>query len=179
MYFPLFPMSLFTSDTLKAPSLHALLYHELQDLYDAEFQILEALPMMIDEANGKDLKKALRDHRDQTKQHVTRLEECFTLMQEQPKRTSCDGMKGLIKEGEHVLNAQLDPAIKDDAIIGAAQRIEHYEIAGYGTARNHAKHLGYKGVAEILDKTCDEEGAADHLLTKIATEMHKELAKAA
>ncbi len=173
-------MSLFGTDALKAPSLHALLYHELQDLYDAEFQILEALPQMIEQANGEELKKALRDHRDQTKQHVTRLEECFNLLQEKPNRTSCDGMKGLIKEGEHVLKAHdLDPAVKDDALIGAAQRVEHYEIAGYGTARDHAKHLGYKDVAALLDKTADEEGAADHLLTKIAKEMHKELAKAA
>jgi ferritin-like metal-binding protein YciE len=105
--------------------------------------------------------------------HVMRLEKIFGLLQEQPKRSSCDGMKGLIKEGEHVLKGDMDPTVKDDAIIGAAQRVEHYEMAGYGTARQHAKNLGFKDIAEILDETLQEEGAADHKLTEVARKMHQ------
>jgi len=170
-------MSLLSPHKVDAPSLHALLYHELQDLYDAEHQILEAIPEMIEQANSPELKTAFRNHRDETVVHVTRLEDCFNIMQEKAKRETCAGMKGLIKEGEHVLKGDMDPAVKDDAIIGAAQRIEHYEIAGYGTARDHAKHLGFKDMAAILDATLQEEGKADHTLTEIAKKMHKELAK--
>jgi ferritin-like metal-binding protein YciE len=171
-------MSIFSS-ALNAQSLHALLTHELHDLYDGEFQIIDALPHMIEAATDKDLKKALHDHLRQTQDHVTRLEKCFQLMKEEPARMTCDGMKGIIKEGEHVLKGNMDPAVKDDALIGAAQRVEHYEMAGYGTAREHAKFLGYADVASILDQTLDEEGAADKLLTSIAKSMHKELAAVA
>lgn len=172
-------MSLFKSDAVDAKSLHALLTHELKDLYDAEHQILESLPMMIEQAHSAELQRALKEHLAETKMHVKRLEDAFAMMNEQPERITCDGMKGLIKEGEHVLKGTMDPAVKDDAIISAAQRIEHYEIASYGSARDHAKHLGFKEMAELLDTTLDEEGKADHTLTAIAKDMHKVLAKAA
>ena len=166
-------MSIFAPAAVKAPSLHALLDHELQDLYDAEFQILEALPKMIEQVTDKDLKHALSHHMKETETHVTRLEKIFSLLQENPKRMTCDGMKGLIKEGEHVLKGDMDPTVKDDAIIGAAQRVEHYEMAGYGTARQHAKNLGFKDIADILNETLQEEGAADHKLSEIARKMHQ------
>jgi ferritin-like metal-binding protein YciE len=172
-------MSLLTPNRVNALSVHALFVHELHDLYDAEHQIIDALPKMIEQATNPALKKALSDHLKQTQQHVTRLEDCFNAIQEQPKRMTCDGMKGLIKEGEHVLKGKMDPALKDDAIIGAAQRVEHYEIAGYGTAREHAKNMHLDDVVELLDKTLKEEGEADHLLTGIARAAHRELAKAA
>jgi len=171
-------MSLFGSDALDAQSLGALLEHELKDIYDAEFQILEALPKMIEAANEPELKKAFRDHMAQTQMHVSRLEQCFKSMQIEPARITCDGMKGVIKEGAHVLKGEMDPAVKDDALIGAAQRVEHYEMASYGAARAHAKHLHLNDVVELLDTTLSEEGDADKLLTKIAITMHKHLAKA-
>lgn len=172
-------MSLFKSDAVDAQSLHALLSHELKDLYDAEHQILEALPMMIEQATAPELQKALKEHLAETKMHVKRLEDAFGMINEKVERITCDGMKGLIKEGQHVLKGTMDPAVKDDAIISAAQRVEHYEIASYGSARDHAKHLGFKEMAELLDATLQEEGNADHALTAIAKDMHKELAKVA
>ena len=172
-------MSFFKSDTVDAKSLHALLTHELKDLYDAEHQILEALPMMIEQATNPELQKALKEHLAETKMHVKRLEDAFAMMNEKAERITCDGMKGLMKESEHVLKGTMDVAVKDDGIIGAAQRIEHYEIASYGTAREHAKNLGFDKMAELLDATLKEEGNADHTLTAIAKTMHKELAKAA
>jgi ferritin-like metal-binding protein YciE len=159
-----------------APSLHALLEHELKDLYDGEHQIIEALPLMIEQATHPELQKAFRTHLEETKKQVTKLEQCFKIMQVEPERVTCDGMKGIIKEGQHVLKADMDPAVKDDALIGAAQRVEHYEMAGYGCARNHAKHLGYNDMAELLDEILDEEGATDKILTKVAENLHKELA---
>lgn len=172
-------MSLFMPSKVNAPSLYAFLEHELHDLYDAEHQIIEALPAMIEHANNPELKKAFRDHLAQTRTHVTRLEACFKKMNLEPKRMTCDGMKGVIKEGEHVLKGDMDPAVKDDALIGAAQRVEHYEMASYGSARAHAQNLELNDVADLLDTTLEEEGETDKLLTKIASTMHKQFAKVA
>lgn len=170
-------MSIF-SNKHDAQSLYVLLEHELKDLYDGEHQIIEALPMMIEQASHPDLKKAFRTHLDETKTQVTRLERCFRILQVEPARVTCEGMKGIIKEGQHVLKGDMDPAVKDQALIGAAQRVEHYEMAGYGCARNHAKNLGFDDMAEILDSILDEEGATDKILTKVAAIEHKELAHA-
>lgn len=171
-------MSLLMPTKVNAPSLHVLLAHELKDLYDGEHQIIEALPAMIEQATQPELKTALTEHLEETKLHVTRLEDAFNILQMKPERITCDGMKGIIKEGDHILKGDMDPAVKDDAIIAAVQRVEHYEMAGYGSARDHAKHLGFYDVAKLLDATLDEEGKADHTLTNIAKNMHKEMAKA-
>lgn len=171
-------MSLLTPSKVNAKSLHVLLAHELKDLYDGEFQIIDALPAMIEQANNPELKRALEEHLEETKLHVTRLEDAFNMLDMKAERVTCDGMKGIIKEGHHVLKGDMDPAVKDDAIIAAAQRVEHYEMAGYGSARDHAKHLGFYDIAKLLDTTLDEEGKADHTLTNIAKNMHKEMAKA-
>lgn len=171
-------MALLTPSAVDAPSLHALLAHELKDLYDGEHQIIDALPEMIEHADNPALKRALSDHLEETRMQVTRLEDAFNILNIQPERAACDGMKGIIKEGSHVLKGDMDPAVKDDAIIAAAQRVEHYEMAGYGSARDHAKHLGLYDVAQLLDDTLQEEGKADHTLTAIARGMHDQLAKA-
>ena len=177
VFVPPLPMSLLAPHKVNAPSLHVLLAHELKDLYDGEFQIIAALPAIIEHASNPELKKALAAHLEETKLHVTRLEDCFNILQQKPGRYTCDGMKGILKENEHILQGDMDPAVKDDAIIAAVQRVEHYEMAGYGSARDHAKHLGLYDVAKLLDSTLDEEGKADHLLTKIALDMHKSMAK--
>lgn len=170
-------MSLLMPTKVNAESLHVLLAHELKDLYDGEHQIIEALPAMAEQATHPDLKRAFEAHLEETRLHVTRLEDCFNLMQIKPERHTCDGMKGIIKEGHHILKGDMDPGVKDDALIASAQLVEHYEMAGYGSARDHAKHLGLYDVAKLLDTTLDEEGKADHLLTEIAKNMHKEMGK--
>jgi ferritin-like metal-binding protein YciE len=171
-------MSILNPGKVDAPSLHVLLSHELKDLYDGEHQILEALPKIIEQASNPELKTALEAHRKETELHVTRLEDCFNMLEMKPERATCDGMKGIIKEGQHVLDGEMEMAVKDDALIGACQRVEHYEMAGYGCARDHARHLGFQEIAKLLDATLQEEGNADHTLTKIAVTMHKEMAKA-
>jgi ferritin-like metal-binding protein YciE len=167
---PLSPlsMSLFNLSQVEAASLHDLLLHELNDLYDAEKQLVEALPKMAEAASSSELAHAFRTHLEETKDHVTRLEDCFHLLNTEAKHHTCDGMKGLLMEGEHVIKGKMKGSVKDSALIAAAQRVEHYEIAGYGTARTFAEMMEHTQVAELLQKTLDEEGAADKLLTKIA-----------
>lgn len=154
--------------SVKAASLKALLLHELEDLYDAEFQILEALPKIIECVKSSELSDALEAHRKETEGQVARLEDAFQALGHKPKREGCDGMKGVIKEGDHVLHGEMPDDVRDAAIIGAAQRVEHYEIAGYGTAKAHAKELGEHDVAELLHENMKEEMKADEKLSKIA-----------
>lgn len=170
-------MALFTHDKVDAPSLHVLFLHELKDLYDAEHQILDALPTMIEQAMSPELKHALEEHQKETELQVTRLEDAFNMLEEKPARETCDGMKGILKEEQHMLSGHMDPSVKDEALIAAAQRVEHYEMAGYGSAREHAKTLGFDDIAKLLDATLQEEGNADHTLSAIAKDMHKVLAK--
>ncbi len=152
----------------KITSLHDLFLHELADLYDAEHQILEALPRMVEAVTHKELKKALKDHLHQTEEQVNRLEEVYELLEEEAERQTCDGMKGLLKEGDKMLAAKIDPSVLDAAIISAAQRVEHYEIAGYGVLIAWARLLEHEEVADLLQETLDEEKDADQLLTDIA-----------
>lgn len=170
-------MSILHPGKVDASSLHMLLSHELKDLYDAEHQIVDALPKMIDQVSSPDLKQALEKHLQETELQITRLEDCFNMLEMKPERIGCDGMKGVLKEGEHVLAGNMESSVKDDAIIGAAQRVEHYEMAAYGCARDHAKVLGFEEISKLLDATLQEEGNADHTLTTIARSMYKELAK--
>ena len=170
-------MALLTSNKIKAPSLHALLQYELKDLYDAEHQILDALPGMAKEASDADLKRALEDHKTTTETQITRLEDCFNLLEEKPARETCDGMKGIIKEGDMVLKGDMEQSVKDHAIIAAAQRVEHYEMAGYRSAQEHANHLGFSNVAELLGQTMKEEEDADKALMNVSTRLQKEVMK--
>ncbi len=159
-------MGLFTSTEFH--SLEDLLVEQLQDLYDAETRLVDALPKMHDAAESAELKAAFQEHLTETKGQVNRLEKAFDMLGKESSRETCQAMKGLIKEGDEVINASGDPSIKDAALIAAAQRVEHYEIAGYGSARNFALRCGRDDVAELLQQTLDEEGGADKKLTQIA-----------
>lgn len=153
---------------MKMNSLEDLFEHELEDLLSAEQQLTEALPKMAEAANAAALKTAFKDHLKETKTHTTRLEKAFKKLGKEPKSHTCKGMQGLIKEGEDVIKNAADAAVMDAGLIGAAQRVEHYEIAAYGTARAHAQALGHQEVADILQTSLDEEGAANKLLTQLA-----------
>jgi len=154
---------------MQLQTLNDVLQHEVQDLYDAEQQLLEALPKMAQAASNDELRNAFEHHLDETRDHVRRLEEVFGQLGISASGETCEGMRGLIKEGEKTISAQGDPAAKDAAIIAAAQRVEHYEIAAYGTARTLADELDLEGAQDLFDQTLDEESNADKLLTKIAT----------
>ena len=145
-----------------------LFSHQLEDLYDAELQLTEALPKMADAASAGDLRNAFNTHLMETRDQVKRLEQVFQRLGKSPKRQSCPAMKGLIKEGQEAISATGDPSVKDAALIASAQRVEHYEIAAYGTLRTLARQVGLNDVASLLQKTLDEEGSCDKKLTAIA-----------
>lgn len=149
-------------------NLQDLFVHELRDLFSAEQQLMEALPKMVQAASSADLREAFDHHLHQTRTHVTRLDRIFDQLELTGAGEECKAMKGLISEGEDVINANGDSAVKDAALIAAAQRVEHYEIAGYGTARTHAENLGLDDVASLLQETLNEEGEANKKLTHLA-----------
>jgi ferritin-like metal-binding protein YciE len=154
--------------SLKLDSLQDLLLAELRDLYDAEEQLVEALPKMAEAASSNELKSAFTHHLDETRKHVTRLDDVFKSLDEKSSGETCEAMKGLVKEGEEFIHAKGEPDVRDAGLIGAAQRVEHYEMAGYGTARTLASRLGFNDVAKILETTLEEEKAADAKLTAVA-----------
>lgn len=153
---------------LEFNSFKDLFAHQIEDLYDAEQRLTKALPKMAEAANSNQLRQAIQHHLTETQGHISRLETIFREIGMEPKRETCDAMKGLISEGEDMVKAKGDPDIKDAAIIAAAQRVEHYEIAGYGTARTFALRLGLRQAADLLQQTLNEEAAADRKLTQIA-----------
>jgi ferritin-like metal-binding protein YciE len=153
---------------MQLDTLHSLFVEELKDLYDAENQVVQALPKMAGAASSPDLKQAFEHHLQQSREHITRLNQVFNQVGERAQGKTCEAMKGLLKEGNEVIQAVGDPAVKDAALIAAAQRVEHYEMAGYGTVRTYANELGYGDVASLLQTTLDEEGEADKKLTKLA-----------
>jgi ferritin-like metal-binding protein YciE len=153
---------------MKITTLEELLEDELKDIYSAETQLLKALPKMAESAESKDLRAAFEKHLGQTQTHVQRIEEICSDLKIQPQGKSCAGMEGLIREGEEVLESDMESEPKQAALIGAAQRVEHYEIAAYGTARAHAKQLGYVKAFEVLSQTLDEEKDTDQKLTHLA-----------
>ena len=152
---------------MKLDSLQKLYIAELQDLYSAENQILKALPKMAKNATNPQLRTAFERHFEETRGHVTRLEQIAAELDFTPKGKKCKGAEGLIEEGKEVIEEFEDETL-DAGLIGAAQRVEHYEIAGYGTARAHAELLGYKKAARLLQQTLDEEERTDKKLTQIA-----------
>ncbi len=170
----------------KMNDLSDLLKHEIQDLYSAEEQIVSALPNMIEKAKNPDLKKALKDHLQATRQHLSRLEQVKTQLGGEKEnggenkglfsrlfrsRQVCRGMQGLIEEGNKVMGEDMHPDVLDAAIIASAQKIEHYEICAYGTVRTFARELGLEKAAQLLEQTLNEEYGADDLLTQLAV-MH-------
>src|SRR5919199_6921822 len=148
---------------MRLDSLQDVLHEQLTDLYDAEKQLVDALPKVAQASANDSLREAIEEHLEQTRGHVERLDEVFELIGWKPGDEQCEAMKGLIAEGEEVLEAQGEPNSKDAAIIAAAQRVEHYEMAGYGSARAVADELGLKDAAKKLDDTLAEEKEADEL----------------
>jgi len=140
----------------------------LKDLYNAENQLLKALPRMAKKAASPDLRAALEQHLGQTEGQVNRLERIFKKLGEKPTGKTCKAMKGLVEEGKEIIDKDGDESVLDAALIGAAQKVEHYEIASYGTARTFASLLGEEEAVEALQKTLDEEAAADKKLTALA-----------
>lgn len=153
---------------MKLKSLEDLYLDELKDLYSAEHQILKALPHLTKAATSADLKNAFNTHLRQTEQHAQRIEEIFSEHDAKPKGKKCVGMEGVLEEGKELLEQKPDPEVLDAGLIGAAQRVEHYEMAAYGTARTHAQQLGYRHDVDLLQQTLDEEKEADKKLTQIA-----------
>lgn len=153
---------------MKLDSLKKLYLEELRDLYSAETQLVKALPKMVKGASSGELKQAFGDHFEQTKEHVERLHEIFDRLDEKPTGKTCKAMKGLIEEGSEMLKEEGAESVIDAGLIGAAQRVEHYEIASYGTARTFAKLLGEEDAAELLQQTLDEEGETDKELSELA-----------
>jgi ferritin-like metal-binding protein YciE len=150
-------------------SLNDLFVDQLRDLYDAENQLIKALPKMAEAANSDELRQGFEEHLEQTKGHAQRIEQIFEQLGEKAKGKKCKGMEGLIKEGSETLEEDItDEDVKDAAIIAAAQRVEHYEIAGYGTARTFANLLGEEEAASLLEQTLDEEKETDAKLTELA-----------
>jgi ferritin-like metal-binding protein YciE len=149
--------------------LHDLLVHELEDLLSAERLLVEALPKMANAATDRKLKEGFEKHLKETReQHISRLNEALRQLGQTPNGVVCKGMQGIVQEGEEIIRATGDPATIDAALIGAAQRAEHYEMAAYGTARAHAEELGLDRVAELLQENLDSEGQTNKTLTKIA-----------
>jgi ferritin-like metal-binding protein YciE len=153
---------------MKTTTLAELLEEELKDIYSAETQIIEALPKMAQAAGSKDLRAAFEKHLEQSRTHLQRIEEISNDLKIQPRGKRCAGMEGLIQEGEEVIDSDMEAEPKQAALIGAAQRVEHYEIAAYGTARAHAKQLGYLKAYDLLSQTLDEEKDTDQKLTQLA-----------
>ena len=149
-------------------SLDDLLVHELRNIYHAEGQILEVLPMMVKAATHPDIKHALETHRQQTEGQVRRLERAFMLLGVSAKRRTCEGMAGLFEEVRQILDEDADSAVIDVALIAAAQKVAHYEIAAYGTVCTYAEMLGYDQVHELLGQNLDEEETTDQKLTALA-----------
>jgi ferritin-like metal-binding protein YciE len=156
---------------VKIDTLQTLLEEELKDIYDAEKRLVKALPKMAKAASSEELRQALQEHTEVTKGQVQRLEQVFELLDRPAKGKPCPGMKGIIEEGDEVLKEDATEELMDAAIIGAAQRVEHYEMAAYGTARTFAERLGNSEVAALLEETLNEEKEADEKLTEISEQM--------
>jgi ferritin-like metal-binding protein YciE len=158
-------MALFS---MSVENLEQLFIKQLRDLYDGEQQITEALPKLISKASNLELKSALQEHLHVTRQHIQRVDQIFNQIGEKATGETCAGMKGIIKEGDDLVSKGKDAAVIDASIIASAQRVEHYEIAGYGTVRTYAQLLGRNEFARLLQQTLDDEKEADESLNRIA-----------
>src|SRR4051812_2058172 len=153
---------------MELETLKDLYVHELKDLYSAENQLIKALPRMAKAAKNRQLSAAFNQHTEQTKRHAKRIEQILKRHDESTRGPKCEGMEGLIAEGDKMAKEDAEDEVRDAGLISAAQRVEHYEIAGYGCARTYAQLLGDKNGARLLETTINEEGAADKKLTKLA-----------
>jgi ferritin-like metal-binding protein YciE len=153
---------------MKLESLRDLLVEQMQDLYDAEHRIIEALPKMEKAAHSPLLKAAFRKHLKETQNQVSRLDQAFEALEETAERKTCKAIKGLIAEGDEMINEDAEPEVRDAGLIAAAQRVEHYEMAGYGSIKSFAKLLKLNPVVKLIDATLEEEKATDEALTELA-----------
>ena len=160
-------------------SLKQLYVEELKDLFSAENQLTKALPKMAKAASSDELRQGFEEHLEQTRGHVERLQKIFESLGEKGTGKKCLGMEGLVKEGAEIMGEDFEDAMMDSALISAAQRVEHYEMAGYGCVREYAKLLGQKEIAQLLDETLSEEKSADSKLGKIASQINPEALRAA
>jgi ferritin-like metal-binding protein YciE len=157
---------------MESNALKKLYIDELKDLYSAENQLVKALPKMAKAAASEDLRNAFDEHLEQTRQHVTRLDKIFQELEESPKGKKCRGMEGLIEEGGEMIEEEPEPEELDAGLIAAAQRVEHYEIAGYGCVRTYANLLGESEAASLLEQTLAEEKETDQKLTALAEQIN-------
>lgn len=157
---------------MKLETMKELLLDELQDLYSAETQITKALPKMAKASTSPELTQAFESHLQETEGHVKRLESIFKHLKENPQGKTCEGMKGLLKEGDERIKESGESDVLDAGLISAAQRVEHYEIAAYGSARTYAELVGESEIARLLEKTLEEEKAADQKLSKVAKKVN-------
>jgi ferritin-like metal-binding protein YciE len=172
------PVSIFfKGENMANDGLKELYIDELKDLYNAESQLVKALPKMAKAASSDQLRQGFEEHLEQTKEHVQRLEKIFQELEESPKGKKCMGMEGLVKEGSEVMEEDFEDAVMDAALIGAAQRVEHYEIAAYGTVSAFANILGETEQASLLQETLEEEKETDEKLTELATEINEQASK--
>jgi len=162
----------------KINTLHDVYVEQLRDLYSAENQLIKALPKMAKAANDATLRQGFEEHLEQTKVHAERLEEIFEALDEKPTGKKCKAMAGLVEEGSEAIGEDASPEAKDAMLIAAAQRVEHYEMAGYGTVKTYAKLLGYDEAAETLEETLSEEVETDEKLTEAAESINVEAQKA-
>ena len=164
---------------MSVETIDELLLDELKDLYSAEKQITKSLPKLAKAATSPDLKQAFESHLEETRGQIERLDRVFEILGKSPKGKVCHGMKGVLEEGSEVLEDTKKGTVRDAALISAAQRVEHYEMAGYGCVREYARILGQKEIASLLDETLKEEEAADKKLGTIAKQVNANAAKAA
>jgi ferritin-like metal-binding protein YciE len=160
--------------TMAEQTLKDLYIDELRDLYDAEKQLVKALPKMAAKAETEELRSGIEEHLEQTKKHAERIEQIFESLGEAVKGKKCKGMAGIVSEGREILGEEYEGALLDAAIIGAAQRVEHYEIAAYGTVREFAKLLGEEEAQSVLSQTLEEEKETDRKLTELATQINSQ-----
>lgn len=153
-------------------SIEHLFIEELKDLYSAETQITKTLPKLVEAASSADLKSAFQHHLKETEGQIERLDKTFKILGSSPKGKTCDGMKGILAEGAEMLHETTSGDIRDIALISAAQRVEHYEMAAYGTVRSYAEKLDKRDIAELLQETLEEEKAADKKLTDISQKIN-------
>lgn len=158
----------------KENTLQDLLIVELKDLYNAEQQMVKALPKMAKAASSDDLRTAFEEHLEQTKGHVERIERAFEQLDVPARGKKCSAMEGLIAEGKELIEGNQADYVLDAGLIGAAQKVEHYEIAAYGTARTHAEVLGHRDIAELLAETLEEEKQTDQRLTELSADINSE-----
>jgi ferritin-like metal-binding protein YciE len=162
----------------KINTLHDVYVDQLKDLYSAESQLIKALPKMAKAAHDETLKKGFEEHLEQTKGHAERLEEIFEELDEKPTGKKCKAMAGLVEEGSEAIGEDATPEARDAMLIAAAQRVEHYEMAGYGCVKTYARLLGYEDAAKLLEETLSEEVATDEKLTEAAESINVEAEKA-